>query len=103
MAVEDGAPIHRNALADAAREELHIKNNTHPPSSPDLNAIEPLWGVVKTRVGKLRPIASNIKTLWAQVQKVWNEMEQDLVDRQVERMDLRRSAVLQAKGLHTRF
>ena len=103
MVVEDGAPIHQNKLADAAREELHIKSLTHPPSSPDLNAIEPLWGVLKSRVGKLVPVASNIEMLWTQVSKVWNEMEQDLVDRQMERMESRRHALLRAKGMQTGF
>lgn len=103
MVVEDGAPIHRNELAAQAREENHIKNIDHPPSSPDLNAIEPLWGVVKHRLSKLRPIASTVDMLWEQIQMVWAGLEQDLIDRQVERMEARVEAVKKAHGLHTGF
>lgn len=103
MVVEDGAPIHRTQLAEQAREELHIKRIDHPPSSPDLNAIEPLWGIVKHRLSKLQPRASNLDMLWAQIQKVWDELEQDMVDRQVDRMGARVEAVISAEGKHTQF
>jgi hypothetical protein len=68
--VEDGAPIHSNKLAAQAREELHIRQINHPPCSPDLNAIEPLWGILKYRLGKVRPVASTVGMLWEQIQEV---------------------------------
>ncbi|EUC53936.1 winged helix turn helix protein [Rhizoctonia solani AG-3 Rhs1AP] len=42
LVVEDGALAHRGKPAKQAREELGIKQVPHPPSSPDLNPIEPL-------------------------------------------------------------
>jgi transposase len=48
LVVEDGAPGHVSKLTSAAQAELGIKNLTHPPKSPDLNAIEPLWNYSKT-------------------------------------------------------
>jgi transposase len=101
--VEDGAPIHNTKLAGQVREETHIKRIEHPPSSPDLNAIEPLWGIVKHRVSLLRPVASTTDKLWEQIEQVWDELEQDIVDRQVERMGARVRAVKEAKGMHTQF
>jgi transposase len=99
--VEDGAPIHRNALAAQAREELHIKNINHPPCSPDLNAIESLWGILKYRLGKVRPVASTTAMLWEQIQEVWNGLEQHHVDREVEKMVQKAAELKDAKGYHT--
>ena len=81
MAVEDGAKMQDNALAQQAREELHINLNCHPPNSPNLNAIEQLWGHVKHRLGKLMPVPLTEDKLWEAVAKVWDDLEQDLVER----------------------
>lgn len=51
--VEDGVPSHRSVIARKARSELGINSLTHPPSSPDLNPIEPLWFKLKNRVADI--------------------------------------------------
>ena len=101
--LEDGAGPHRSRLAAQAREELHIKQIFHPPNSPDLNPIEPLWGIVKHRVARLRPVASTLDKLWEQVQRVWDELDQETIDRVLGKMEERRIAVVAAHGGHTRF
>ena len=103
VCLEDGAPPHRNGLAAQAREELHIKQLFHPPNSPDLNAIEPLWGIVKRRVSKLRHVASTANKLWEQIQQVWDGIEQSEIDGLIMKMEERRKAVVAAKALHTCF
>lgn len=99
--VEDGAPIHNNKLAAQAREELHINNINHPPSSPDLNAIETLWGILKYRLGNIRPVASTVGMLWDQIQEVWDGIEQELVDKEVDKMVLKMAELKAARGHHT--
>ena len=47
LVVEDGAPCHRSAVAKNVQRELGITKLEHPPSSPDLNPIEPLWLILK--------------------------------------------------------
>ena len=100
MAVEDGAKIHDNALAHQAREELHINLNYHPPNSPNLNAIEPLWGHVKHHLGKLMPVPLTEDKLWEAVATVWDDLEQDLVDKEIWNIGDRVLAVIAAKGKH---
>ena len=103
VVVEDGAPIHNNGLAAQAREELHINQINNPPSSPNLNAIEPLWGILKYRLGKLQPVASTVTILWEQIQEVWEGIEQYYVDREVEKMAQKSAVIKQVEGLHTGY
>ena len=83
--VEYGARIHDNHMAHQAREELHITTSPHPPNSPDLNAIEPLWGILKSRIGKIRPVPSTANKLWEFLEKLWDELEQHIVNREIKR------------------
>ena len=50
LVVKDGAPGHTSKLASKARSELGIKKLTHPPKSPDLNLIKPLWYVYSQKL-----------------------------------------------------
>jgi hypothetical protein len=40
LVLEDGAPPHLSKMTKAIQQRLGINSLTHPPSSPDLNAIE---------------------------------------------------------------
>ena len=101
--VEDGAKIHDNKLASQAREELHITPQFHPPNSPDFNPIEPLWGILKQRIGKIRLVPSTESALYEALEREWDGIEQELVNEQVERMPERRRRLLEAKGHHIPF
>ena len=103
QAVEYGAPIHNNSRADRARKRLFTSSHDHPPNSPDLNEIEPLWNVLKTRLGKFRSVPSTEDELWEVLYRLWDEIEQDLVDKEVERMKNRIATVILRQGKHTDF
>ena len=90
-------------MAHQAREELHITTFPHPPNSPDLNAIEPLWRIPKARPGKFKPVPSTANKLWELLEKPWDELEQHIVNREKEKMEERKRAVIKAKGKHTRY
>ena len=102
-AVEDGARIHDYHMAHQAREELHITTSPHPPNSPNLNAIEPLWRIPKARLGKFKPVPSTANQLWELLEKPWDELEQHIVNREKEKMEERKRAVIKAKGKHTGY
>jgi transposase len=44
---ENRAPGHKSKLTKNAQSELRIKQLTHPPKSPDLNPIKPLWYLLR--------------------------------------------------------
>ena len=103
VVVEDGAPAHSCNLAKAARASLGIRTLTHPPNSPDLNPIEPVWNLFKNRVADIPESRENIDKLWAAAKRVWEELTVEEIWHVAGSMSERVDAVLAAKGLHTRF
>jgi transposase len=101
--VEDGAPVHRikNLAADGAR--AGIVGVKHPGTSPDLNAIESCWAYIKDRLRRMPGKPSTMDTLWAAIQKAWDEMPQHIVDGFILSFEKRRSQLLAAHGGHTQF
>ena len=102
LVVEDGAPSHSSKVAKAAREESGIRSLFHPPSSPDLNPIEGLWLILKTRISQMRK-ATTLDELWVQIQRAWDEIEQQKIDSLIETMEGRREAIQAAKGYQTQY
>jgi transposase len=101
--VEDGAPSHKSKVAARARKEANIQSHFHPPSSPDLNPIEPIWRTHKLRVGQLRPWATTLDQPWAQTCQVWDEIDIETINRQVRSMPDRRKSVIKAKEWGTKW
>lgn len=75
VVVKDGAPPHRGKAVDEARKKAGIVNLPHPPSSPDLNPIEPIWRLLKDCVAKEPGSRNSVKALWKATNKVWKEIK----------------------------
>ena len=96
--VEDNAKTHNNEWSNAVRDGLRIPRLDHPPASPDLNPIEGMWQLVRSALRKLPRRPTNPAWLWTEIEKAWEEIPQDKVDRLVESMPLRVAAVRKSKG-----
>ena len=103
LVVEDGAPPHRAKVSQNACKDLGINSLKHPPSSPDLNPIEPLWNILKDRVGKIPGSYHSVDTLWTAAQKVWDEFTEDDLAAAMGSMEERVDAIVKAKGSYTQF
>jgi transposase len=103
LVVEDGAPRHVSKLTLAARAELGIKNLTHPPKSPNLNPIEPLWNLLKNRIADIPGSINSLDKLWEAAQKVWSEITADEIKKHTRMMNDRVQAVKEANGWHTKY
>jgi len=103
LVVEDGTPSHHSVVVKKAKIELGIQNLDHPPSLPDLNPIEPLWLVLKNRVADESGSQNTLDALWAAVQKVWDEITIEEIQKHTGKMQDCIDAVKEAKGWHTRF
>ncbi|QRV85612.1 Transposable element Tc1 transposase [Ceratobasidium sp. AG-Ba] len=101
--VEDGASTHRRKLTQVARDELGIRSLPHPPSSPDLNPIEPLWQDLKKGIAKIPRSRNSLESLWKAAKQVWDGFTDEDVAKYTSQMDARVQAVKKAKGFHTRF
>lgn len=92
--LEDSAPCHRAKVAKAAKEEAGLINQPHHAASPDLNPIEPIQYNLKRRVEKMRPKATTLEGLWAQIQVAWEAIPQSQINSQIECMEERRTILL---------
>ncbi|PWN52629.1 hypothetical protein IE53DRAFT_402978 [Violaceomyces palustris] len=101
--VEDNAPCHNGLVARQAREEVGICRLDHPSASPDLNPIENVWMVLKTRVCRVRPIPTSLDELFMVASKVWDEIEMEIMNGCVESMPQRVSNLAEIKGKSLKY
>lgn len=60
--IEDNAPSHSSYYTTREREKEGIQKVNWPPNSPDLNPIEHIWALMKSRIQTQQGI-ERIKTL----------------------------------------
>ena len=70
-----------------------------PPQSPDLNPIEQEWDFVKSRLEESDRVTN--RTILSELQKAWQLVTPELVQRYIGTMKDRCRAVILAKGGHT--
>ncbi|KAI0372904.1 hypothetical protein BV20DRAFT_938745, partial [Pilatotrama ljubarskyi] len=75
----------------------------HPPSSPDLNPIEPIWFKLKKRVQDTPGAYKSLNSLWEAAKAAWEEMPDEVVKRETSRMGARVRAVLRVHGRQTKY
>ena len=75
----------------------------HPPSSPNLNPIEPVWHELKKIIRALPHPPMTVPKLIKAVHDAWDALEIPDIDKYVDTMSDRVQAVLKAHGGHTRF
>ena len=75
----------------------------HPPSSPDLSPIEPVWQELKKVLRALPHLPTTIQELHSAILSVWDTLPIEDVDKHINGMHDCVEAILAAKGGHTRF
>jgi transposase len=100
---EDNARPHKAKVAATFREENFLSTLPWPAQSPDLNPIENLWAVVKSRLSKQRKKPSNLAQLERRVQKIWKAIPNSLLEKLVDSMPDRVNAVIAVGGGPTKY
>lgn len=101
----DNDPKH---TANSIKDYLHRKSQQGtlevlkwPSQSPDLNPIEHLWKIMKDKMRKLKP--SNLNDLFEKLHQVWSTIGIDYLQHLIDSMPQRCQAVIDAKGMYTKY
>ena len=100
--MEDGAPVHKTNLPKNWLDQIGLTKLEWPANSPDLNPIENLWFICKSRV-QVHERSTNQIEHFKLIERVWNEIPQEKISSMIDTMPNRIRAVIETKGLHTRW
>jgi hypothetical protein len=75
----------------------------HPPNSPDLSPIEPVWHELKKIIRHLQHPPTTVDDLKSAVRAAWDQLDVADIDKYISSMPDRVDAIFRAKGGHTCF
>jgi transposase len=100
--VDDNAPCH-NAITVQKEFAKNGANRIYwPASSPDLNPIENVWGLMKMRLAKLAVKPRNMDELKGKISEIWENLTPDYCKALIYSMPKRCKEVVKAKGWQNR-
>jgi hypothetical protein len=84
---EDNDPSHGTRNPDSLPYRYKcwrgVATYKHPANSPDLNPIEGIWNIIKTRVKQYLETIHSINDLKAALQAEWKKVRQEMVEERV--------------------
>ena len=98
---QDGTPSHTAKLMKTWFTNNEVALFPHPPNSPDLNPIEPVWHELKKVIRAQPHLPSSIPQLISAIHDAWDQLPQEDIDKHLRTMPERVQAVLKANGGHT--
>lgn len=100
--MQDGAPCHRSISTIKYIENKKVcLLSDWPAQSPDINIIENLWSILKSRVQKHN--ASSIDDLWRICQIEWEKISVEEISNLYNSIPRRLALVMKAKGFTSKY
>ncbi|KAJ7508151.1 hypothetical protein B0H11DRAFT_1626942, partial [Mycena galericulata] len=75
----------------------------HPPFSPDVSPIEPLWQVLKNGIRAYKPRPTSYEALCEAIHAVWDQITIQQIDHFVDRIPKIVDVLIDADGGHTGY
>lgn len=98
---QDNDPKHTAGITKRYFDSKSINVLEWPPQSADLNPIENLWAALDSKVPPSG--RTNREIFFESLLKAWRELKPDLLNKLVESMNQRLSAVIKAHGGNTKY
>jgi transposase len=96
--MQDNAPVHTCRLVSQFLVENEVPVLIWPPQSPDLNPIENLWHILKSRRAKKFGPVRTKSDIITQSLEIWNEFGIELCEKLSRSLKKRLSEVIKNKG-----
>jgi transposase len=100
--MQDSAPSHRNILTIEELRNRGLYIIEWPPYSPDLNPIEQVWDWMKEWIGQSYLLLQDRKLSYDQlrqaVKAAWDALPTSFLEKQIDLMQARCQAVIDAQG-----
>ena len=90
----DKCGLYRAEVVDQWFKANHIQRLTRPSSSPDLNPIENIWGILQDMLLKDKNDNLDRDDLWKSALRVWYSEIERLIPRLYRRMPIRMEEVI---------
>lgn len=99
--MQDNAPCHKAKHVMEFLKEQNVDVLDWPPQSPDLNPIENLWYTLGKKVSARNP--TDTEDLWKKLKEEWSKISREDCRRLIQSCSRRCAAVIQNKGLFTKY
>lgn len=103
LLMHDNARPHVAADVVQYLDEVRITTLDWPPRSPDLNAIEHIWDLLKKRIRRRNHPPQTLGELEEAAREEWENIPQETIQNLIRGMPRRLQAVIAARGGNTRY
>lgn len=96
--LEDNAGYHDTIAVRNAYEEWEVIKVEHPPNSPDLNPIEVIWHMLKSRMRAHIGMCKTFDELYEWALEAWDDIPQEAINEVIYKVMRRYEEVIARKG-----